>query len=314
MPTPDRGVDGVSPNSELIRKWRQEYARRMLQLDFEPISVGIAEGVRIVKSSFSPGFTIRDEELVRDGDDSFAFLISRSKNITVNKRYQQFQLGHGDAALLRVCEPGVLGAKARFDYVAMIIPSIEMQTRLPKNDGVLRQRLSKSSEGLLLLRTYIRALETAKRLKSMDVHATIQRHFFDLAALAFETQTPLGESSLSAITAARFYAAEEIIKSRFCEPDISIASVANALKISARYLQRLFHQSDSTFTAYINVLRLDRAHELLIDKQCDGRRISDIALHVGFSDVSYFDRLFKQRFAASPSDIRAEAAINRNAI
>jgi AraC-like DNA-binding protein len=308
----------VSPNSGLIRQWREEYARCMLQLDFEPIpdtafhasTVGIAEGVRIVKSSFSPGFTIRDEELVKDGDDSFAFLISRSKNITVDKKYQQFQLGHGDAALLRVCEPGVLGAKARFDYVAMILPSIEMQTRLSKVDGVLRQRLSKTSEGLQLLRTYVRALETAKHFMSMNARATIQRHFFDLAALAFETQTHLGESTLSAIAAARLYAAEEIIKSRFDEPDISVDSVANALNISVRYLQRLFHQSDSTFTVYVNGLRLDRAHELLIDRQWEGKRISDIALHVGFSDVSYFDRLFKQRFAASPSEIRAEAAVN----
>jgi AraC-like DNA-binding protein len=33
-------------------------------------------------------------------------------------------------------------------------------------------------------------------------------------------------------------------------------------------------------------------------------RISDIALEVGFADLSWFNRQFRRRFGASPSDIR----------
>ena len=36
-------------------------------------------------------------------------------------------------------------------------------------------------------------------------------------------------------------------------------------------------------------------------------RISDIALQSGFSDVSYFNRLFRSRFGETPRDVRAEA-------
>jgi AraC-like DNA-binding protein len=306
----------VSPSNDPIRQWREEYARRMLQLDFEPVegtvfrasTVGIVDGIRIVKSSFSPGFTIRDDELVKDSDDSYAFLISRSKHIIVDKKFQHFQLGHGDAALLRICEPGVVGAKTSFDYVAMMIPSAELQSRLSRTDIDLNKRLSKTSEGLQLLRSYVRALETGKRVMSINARAAIQHHLFDLAALAIENQLELGESTLSAIASARLAAAQEIIKSRFDQLEISIASVASALNVSPRYLQRLFHLSDTTFTAYVNGLRLDQAYTLLTDAKWDAIRISDIALRVGFSDISYFDRSFKHRFEASPSDIRAEAS------
>ena len=123
----------MAPNQEQVKRWREEYARRLLQLDFEPMpdtaffssTRSIVDGMRIVKSSFSPGFTSRDDELTRRGDDSFAFLISRTRKIEVIKKRQQFQLGQGDAVLMQISEPGLLGAKTNFSYVAMMIPAAE---------------------------------------------------------------------------------------------------------------------------------------------------------------------------------------------
>lgn len=301
-----------------IGQWREDYARCMLQLDFEPASDApfhvstepIVEGIRIARSSFSPGFTIRDEELVKNSDDSFALLISRSKQINVMK-WRHFQLGHGDGCLMRTSDPGTLGSTERFSYVAMMIPFAEMQKRLPNADGLIAERLSKKCEGLQLLKSYIRALETGRRAMSVQARATVQRHLFDLAALAVESQSRLSESSLSAVAAARLSAAHTMIEARFEDPDISIATVASALAISPRYLQRLFGLSETSFTECVNNLRLGRAHTLLTGAHGDTSRISNIALQVGFSDVSYFDRTFKRRYGASPSEIRAQACAKR---
>jgi AraC-like DNA-binding protein len=45
---------------------------------------------------------------------------------------------------------------------------------------------------------------------------------------------------------------------------------------------------------------LTRAHD-------DERRICDIALQAGFSDISHFNRLFRARFGDTPKDARARA-------
>jgi AraC-like DNA-binding protein len=35
-----------------------------------------------------------------------------------------------------------------------------------------------------------------------------------------------------------------------------------------------------------------------------GRKIADIAFSCGFGDISYFNRKFRQRFGASPREVR----------
>jgi AraC-like DNA-binding protein len=74
--------------------------------------------------------------------------------------------------------------------------------------------------------------------------------------------------------------------------------------ISPRYLQRLMASSGTSFTEHVNELRLQRAFELLTEPHDSAQRISDIALEVGFSDVSHFNRLFRARFGDSPRCVR----------
>jgi AraC-like DNA-binding protein len=53
--------------------------------------------------------------------------------------------------------------------------------------------------------------------------------------------------------------------------------------------------------------RLTRAHRLLSDPHFADRNISSVALNVGFNDLSYFNRTFRQRYAATPTEIRQSA-------
>ncbi|MGY2933497.1 AraC-like DNA-binding protein [Bradyrhizobium sp. GM6.1] len=50
--------------------------------------------------------------------------------------------------------------------------------------------------------------------------------------------------------------------------------------------------------------RLLQARKLLSDPRARTRKISDIAHSSGFSDLSYFNRAFRKRFAATPSELR----------
>jgi AraC-like DNA-binding protein len=89
-------------------------------------------------------------------------------------------------------------------------------------------------------------------------------------------------------------------------PELSPTNVARSLHISPRYLQRLMETSGTSFTRYVNGLRLERAFVLLTTR-CE-IRVSDVALEVGFSDISHFNRLFRSRFSGTPSGVRAQAS------
>ena len=240
-------------------------------------------------------------------DACLRFPLWRTRKIKVIKKRQQFQLGQGDAVLMQISEPGLLGAKTNFSYVAMMIPAAELASRLPSLEG-FRARISKSSEGLQLLRSYVHALETGKRVLGEHTQDAIQRHLFDLVAITCETNMRLGESSLSSVAAARLCAVQEFAGAHFEEPDLSVLAVAHALGISPRYVQRLFQSTGKTFTGFVNELRLERAFALLCATSATRKRISEIALEVGYSDISYFDRSFKRQYGTSPSDIQSAKA------
>jgi AraC-like DNA-binding protein len=129
-------------------------------------------------------------------------------------------------------------------------------------------------------------------------------HIHDLIALAIGEGPALGESSASAVVAARHNAVLDYLAIHFQEPGLNVQTVARCQGISPRYLQRLMASSGSSFTERLNELRLQRALKLLTESHASRQRISDIALEVGFSDVSYFNRLFRTRFGDSPRGVR----------
>jgi AraC-like DNA-binding protein len=53
--------------------------------------------------------------------------------------------------------------------------------------------------------------------------------------------------------------------------------------------------------------RLARAHRLLSDPRFADRTVGALAREAGFGDLSYFNRTFRRRFGASPSDMHAAA-------
>jgi AraC-like DNA-binding protein len=74
--------------------------------------------------------------------------------------------------------------------------------------------------------------------------------------------------------------------------------------VSLRDLQRLFEASGMTFKAHVDELRLHCAFALLSKRHALDRRIADIALQAGFSDVSHFNRHVRARFGDTPTGVR----------
>ncbi|MEI9925860.1 MAG: helix-turn-helix transcriptional regulator [Bradyrhizobium sp.] len=66
-------------------------------------------------------------------------------------------------------------------------------------------------------------------------------------------------------------------------------------------------ETGTTFTDFVLGGRLARAHRMLLDPHCLDRSISAVAYEAGFGDLSYFNRTFRRRYGATPSDIRRTA-------
>ncbi len=95
----------------------------------------------------------------------------------------------------------------------------------------------------------------------------------------------------------------EYMASHFSNPDLSLLSVARGSGVAKnRVTEEIRSQLNTTFKGYLNQLRLNEAARLLKETS---RQITEIALAVGFNNVSHFNRLFKEEFKKSPREYRA---------
>lgn len=86
--------------------------------------------------------------------------------------------------------------------------------------------------------------------------------------------------------------------------DITRGQAADEAGVSESHFARLLKEKTGmSFTDFLNQLRLDRAAELL--RKTD-RGIMNIALSTGFSDQSYFTRVFRKYMKLTPGQYRAK--------
>ena len=119
--------------------------------------------------------------------------------------------------------------------------------------------------------------------------------------LAERPPTPV---SLSALAAAR---ADEIIRyleRNFANAALNPASMAEELGISVRYAHKLLEQTGRSFRQELVALRLEAARRAFRANAHPRRTIADIAISVGFNDLSQFNRHFRQAYAITPRAAR----------
>lgn len=95
----------------------------------------------------------------------------------------------------------------------------------------------------------------------------------------------------------------QYIRNHFCE-NITVEEVAAYAGFSRFYFARQFKRiTGMTVAEYVQFLRCRHARELL---QEGDYTVSKAAMECGFSDVSYFTKVFKNQFGTLPSRIASE--------
>jgi len=99
-----------------------------------------------------------------------------------------------------------------------------------------------------------------------------------------------------------------IVTQNYMDENLGLRTVAKQVYRSPSYVSRLFHrQAGTTFTAYLNEVRLAEARKLL---STSSMRISEICFEVGFRSLSHFTRLFKKVEGFSPKTYRLKGSVS----
>ena len=101
----------------------------------------------------------------------------------------------------------------------------------------------------------------------------------------------------------RMIVVTDYIKNNLTADDLSQGAMADMAGISKDYFSRIFRSvTGMNYSKWLNMVRLDKATELLADRE---RTLTEIAMLSGFQSISSFNRVFRTEKGMAPGEYRA---------
>jgi AraC-like DNA-binding protein len=304
------------PVRDRVAMTREQFGRQMMRLDIEPLdhpfradfALQVVAGLDIVSVVSSPIRASRTRELVADGDDSFLIQIPRCSGVA-SQLGREAVLTPGDAVVMSNAETGVFFLPGETQILALRIPHAALVPLLRDAGAGLVRAIPKDTVALRMLVQYVELMRNDVTQAQPALQHLFARHVYDLLSLALgATRDAEMNARGGGLRAARLRAIKADIQNHLADDSLTIGMVTRRQGISESYVRKLFESEDTSFSEYVLNERLVRAYRLLTDPRFAGRLISSVAFEVGFGDLSYFNRAFRRRFGATPSDVRGGSA------
>jgi AraC-like DNA-binding protein len=265
--------------------------------------------VIIADIATTPSDIVRRTAHMADGNDAVVFLLWQQGLGHVTQGNWENRIDTSNALMIDNARTGRVRAEDTSRFWGLTIPRSRFAGLAPNLDRLIGSKLQDSEQSLRLLSGY---LTFAHGLDDPPTARLFGDHLVDLVSLALASEgNAHGLEERGGIRAARLVAILRAISSQLTDPNLSAATIATQLGITPRYVHLLLEQSGKSFTRHVLQRRLEKAEQRLRDDNGHHRKIADIALEAGFSDLSYFNRAFRRHFGDTPSGIRANGGRRR---
>lgn len=307
-----------APRGLRFEAWREELARGFCRLDIQP-SEGeyISCNLEIVPLSslalaFPSGTSAqfsRTRDLLSDANDDFVLLAATAGRVLVTQSRRPIELRESQMCMVEMNAPGAVVLANRSRFTTTRIPRRELLRVCPQaEDRLSEPLLDNPALRETFARYFMLAFEMARRLDVVEQHVAAQ-HLVDLLGLVL--RTPRHERELArnkGLSAAQLKLVQTEALRNLSDDSMTIELIARRCGVSPRHVQRLFERAGTTFTGFVLEQRLLLARKMLVSPGSCQSKISAIASDAGFSDISYFNRAFRRRFGATPSEFRDNLA------
>jgi AraC-like DNA-binding protein len=307
------------PDHKRLAMWREVYGRGVTNCDIEPIhdipfradvAFSLLPDVTIVAGARTPATYHVTRELAGRGRDVVALSILRSGAATATQFGKELIGGVGSASVLMSSDPSASTMLSEGRFVTLAMPRPSISALLPNLSEAAGRSIRSDNPALRLLIRYLDMVEAAAEFESHAVARAVSTHILDLAALALGARGDAAEQAqLRGGRVARLDSIRADIRNHLGACDLSVDEIASRHGISPRYVRKLFWEQGSSFSVFLLEERLQKAHRMLGDIRYAHLNIARVAHEAGFNDISYFNRSFRRRFLATPSDIRETARL-----
>jgi AraC-like DNA-binding protein len=264
-------------------------------------------GLAVVSGTLSGlRHAIRPSGAVPSGGDDLLLAVNVRGCSIAHQRDRDLILGDGDALFATRDVTGFTITRLKPGrFIGIRVPREAVALLLGRLDETPIRLVLHRTEALNLLVTYASAIAEALPLATPEMQRLAVSHMHDLVAATIRaTRDGRAIAEGRGIAAARLQAIMADISSNLGDGGLGVVDIARRHRVTPRYIHKLFENEGLTFSAFVLGQRLSRAHRILGDPRFADRNISSVAFDVGFGDLSYFNRTFRRRYAATPTDIR----------
>ncbi|MFZ5674550.1 MAG: helix-turn-helix domain-containing protein [Pseudomonadota bacterium] len=251
---------------------------------------------------------VRTPELAHDGGDAIVAVLCLQGSMLCTQGDAPVQLGPGDGVLCDSAEADGMHIGPGSCYWALKIARADMAKVAPHIKHFAGLRLAHTGMALKLLSRYLDGLQDSDALGDEQEARIFGDHLVDLIRMAISHESEaLQLAERRGVRAVRHAAVLREIERNLADTTLSAAQVAERLGVTPRYVHFLLAESGLTFSEHVLVRRLKAVETVLADPDKVMLKISAIARQAGFTDMSYFNRSFRNRFGDTPSGFRKRA-------
>jgi AraC-like DNA-binding protein len=310
------------PERDRVAVWCDGFANAALQATFNPVvgrpfrQVGafyVFDNLGVTFGETNGFLARRDKRQLADSNDDLLLNVNLLGCSLMSQRGRELRLGSAEAVLLTCGEVLSNHVPEPMRGFTLRIPRLVLANLIADPESALMRPVAALNPALRLLTDYVGLLARDHQLSSPELQRAFVTHVHDLVALvlgAAGDATAVARSQ--GLRAARLNAIRTDIVDHIGDQELSVTEIARRHRVTPRYVQMLFEAAGETFTEFVIQQRLALAHRRLTDSRfAEQLKISAIAFEVGFDNLSYFNRVFRQRYGASPSQVRETARRER---
>jgi AraC-like DNA-binding protein len=269
------------------------------------LQVSLLGGILLGASNGTSAEFSRTPEILKDGYDGMCLVIATSGRVLISHEEHSIELSESQMCLGDMSVLCGTRMSSDCEAKAIRIPRSLLLTICPRAEDRLALALGDQAPiREAITRYHALAASIGPHADAVGQHLMAQ-HMVDLIGLLLGTDPDRTElANNRGRSSARLDLMRADVMANLSRGDLTIYSVARSAGLSPRNAQRMFERTGTTFTEFLLEQRLLLVRGLLLDPLNRWRKISDLAHSAGFPDVSYFNRMFRRRFGATPSDMR----------
>jgi AraC-like DNA-binding protein len=299
--------------------WNDLNSRLLVPLDVQPIRgepfdaalrIGALGSVGIAESISSPAVIEHSTVHVsRTRARLFTLMLSVKGAMRLSQSGREMRLAPGDFTLCDSHSPGRIFFDERNRAISLLVPDELLRRFIPAPEAVCEQRIDGNAGlGRVVSRMLPSIWTEVSEGLPTELGDSVARSILELVATCYALH---GRSRATdthgapQTKRARASHIKYVLETSLADPDLGVRTVADSLRISVRYVHRLFAAEGETVSQYILRRRLEECATQLANPRWSGETMTQIAVNWGFSSLPHFSRSFRSRFGVSPSEYRS---------